>query len=558
MRELLSDALLVARTTVRRRLRRRRQQRWRFLAGGVVLGLVWLRVFVRYVDVGVVGGDGDVFGIPRNLLAAVGPSAPEYVAVLTGVEPLALGRVLVGAAWLGWVYVSALGVTGDAQDLSVGFVTLQATSVRAVVLADAVAGNLRRIVRYGTHAVLAATALVLGGGSGTAVPAWLGAILGLSVSASLTGYVLGLGGRRVLVSSERRWRYRHVAGALSVAPVLGFLLPTLYPDRALALLPAAASAAAWFPPAWFADLLLTPVEAVATDTTRGVAVVVGTALAAPPLYLATARLANHVWFVDRGDAAFYDPVFERLRSGDGGPDRIEALVAPLAARPTRALVRRSYLRLIRNPAKLYLLASPVVLGAIVGVDGSPGDPTMPVFLAVGTAWGGGVLLGLNPLSMEGRALPSLLTAAVPGERVVRAAAITTLVATLPAAVVGVALSGLLVPRPPGVTVGSLALTLALVPAGALLAVGVGVAIPTVGDRSAYTSPDRYAIVAYSLAVGGVALPGSLVLVAPVGAWTPYDPLAVRAVGVACSGCLSAVASVLAYRYASERFARMRL
>ncbi len=557
MRGLLSDAVLVARTTVRRRLRRRREQRVRFLASVVVLGLLWLRVFVRYVDVG--GGSGGVAGVvPRSVVVTATESGPEYVAVLTGVDPLALGRVVVGAAWLGWVYVSALGVTGDAEDLSVGLGTLQATDVRAVVLADAIAGNVRRIVRYGTHAVLAAVALVLGGGSGLAVPAWLATILGLSVSASLTGYVLGLGGRWVLVSSERRWRYRHLAGGLAIVPVLGFFAPLFYPDRTLSLLPTAATLAAWFPPAWYADLILTPVGAVPTDPLRGVAVVAGTALVAPPLYLATARLANRVWFVDRGDAAFYDAAFDRLQSGDGAVGRLEAVVAPVSARPTRALVRRSYLRLVRNPAKLYLVASPVVLGAVVGVDGDPGDPTMPVFLAVGTAWGGGLLLGLNPLSMEGPALPSLLTAAVPGERVVRAAAITTLVATLPAALLGVALSGLLIPRPPGVVCGSLALALALVPAGALLAVGVGVAMPTVGDPSTDTRPDRYAAVAYSLAIAVVALPGALALAAPVGAWTPYDPVAVRAVGVGLSACLSVAAGVLAYRYAAEQFATMRL
>jgi len=523
-----------------------------------VLGLLWLRVFVRYVDVGGASG-GDVAGVvPRSLVVTATASGPEYVAVLTGVDPLALARVVVAGAWLGWVYVSALGVTGDAEDLSVGLGTLQATGVRAVVLADALAGNLRRIVRYGTHAVLAATALILGGGSGTAVPAWLAAVLGLSVSASLTGYVFGLGARWLVASSDRRWRYRHLVGGLAIVPVLGFFAPMLYPDRTLALLPTAAALAAWFPPAWYADLVLTPVSAVPTDPARGGAVVLGTLLAAPPLYLVTTRLANRVWFVERGDAAFYDSLFDRLQSGDGAVGRVERVVAPATARPTRALVRRSYLRLIRNPAKLYLVASPVVLGVIVGVDGTPGDPTMPVFLAVAAAWGGGLLLGLNPLSMEGPALPSLLTAAVPGRRVVRAAAITTLVVTLPAALLGVALSGLLIPRPPGVTVGSLALALALVAAGAVLAVGIGVAMPTVGDPETHARPDRYAALVYSLALAIVALPGGLALAAPVGAWTPYDPVAVRALGVACSACLSVVASVLAYRYAAGRFATMRL
>jgi len=561
MRGLLSDALLVALTTVRRRVRRRRQHRVRFVATVLVLTALWLRVFVRYVDLGP-GAGGGVAGVPEELLRIARASAVDYVAVLTGVEPLAAARVAVAGLWLGWVWISALSVTGDADDLSVGLVTLQATSVRAVVLADAVASNLRRILRYGTHAVLAGLLLVLGGGSGTAAPTWLVAILGLSISASLTGSLVGLGARWWLLNGTRRWQYRHVLGAVAMGPVFVAFGPLLYPDRVLSILPTVAAVAAWFPPAWFADVLLRPVSGVASDPVRSTVAVGGAFATAPALYAATARLANRVWFTDHGDGGFYAPLLDALGESESGLDRLDAVVAPVTERPTRALIRRSYLRLLRNPGKLYLVATPLVLGVIVIFDGDPSDATMPVFLALLGAWGGGAGFALNPLSMEGPALPSLLTAAVPGRRIVRAAALTALIVTLPVTLAGVALAGFGVPRPPGVAVGSLVLTLALVPAGASLAVGVGVAMPAVVGRpdgeTAYRSPDTYATLVYTLSLFLVALPGASTLAAPVGDWTPYDPVAARTLGVGVSVCLAAVATAVAHRYAARRFADLRL
>jgi hypothetical protein len=556
-----TDGVAIARTTVRRRLRRKRRHPRRFALELLVLGALWLVVVARYVDPG--GAGGAVVGVPPAVQTTVLSNLDDALRSALGVDPAAFARALVAALWLLLVNVRAANVTSSVDDLDVAAVDLLSTSVRAVVLGDALAGNVRLLVRYGTHLVLGAALFALGGGSPAALPVTLGVLVVLQVSASLAGYVLGLGTWAWLLGSDRRWANRHLVGAPLRFAYPGFLLllATGFVPVATAPLVAAGSAV---PVGWTADVVLVALPGVGGDPLGGLLVLGALAAATVPLFDATQRLANRVWFADRVGGGPLDDTTDAVRGANRGvADRavaaLERLVVPLADRPTRTMVRRSWTLVLRNPGRVYLVAIPLVVGGFEVLDGAAsGDAFGPLFVAAVS----GVVVCLSvvpsPFALESPVFPALLTAGVSGRQVVRAYLLVTAGLVLPAALLGTGLAAAFSPAPPAVAAGSVALAAVLVPAGSALAVGAGVAMPNTSLAAGRptVSLDRYAQAAAVAVVALAAAPALLALGLPLA----FDQFAfgghVQAGSVAASVLLAVAAGATAYRYAAREFETM--
>jgi ABC-2 type transport system permease protein len=556
-----SDGVAIARTTVRRRVRRKRRHPRRFALELVVLGALWLVVVARYLDPG--GAGSAVVGVPPAVQETMLSNVDDTVRGFLGVEPGAFARALVAALWVALVNFRAIGVTSSVDDLDVATVDLLSTSVRAVVLGETLAGNVRRLLRYGTHLVLGATVFALGGGSLTALPLSLFVLVVLQVSASLTGYVLGLGTWAWLLGSERRWRYRHLVGVPLRFGYFGFLsfLPLGYYPVSADQLVAVGNAV---PVGWTADLVLVEVPGVGADPLPGLLVAVALAAATLPLFEATQRLANRVWFAEPVGGGPLDQTTEVAADANRTiaervVDALERAVAPLVDRQTMAMVRHSWTLVLRNPGRVYLVAIPLVVALFEVPNGAAkGDASGPVLVAV--LAGGIVCLAIvpSPFRLDSPVFPALLTASVTGRQVVAAYLVTTCVLVLPLALAGTLIAGVFAPTPRVVLAGAVVLTVVLVPAGSALAVGTSVAMPStrLGVGESTVSLDRYAMVAALAVVLLASAPAGFVLAVPV----LFEPVsvgaAVTAAGLAASVLLAASAGVVAYRYAAREFEAM--
>lgn len=553
----VTDGLAIATTTIRRRVRRKRRHPRRFVLELLVLGVLWLFVVLRYVAPG--GATGGVGDVPPAVQETLLSNLDAAVGAILGVDPVPFARAAVAALWLLQVNLSAIGATSSVDDLDVAPVDLLSTSVRAVVLGETLAGNVRRWLRYGTHLVLGTAVFALGGGDAAALPVGILVYVVLSASASLTGYVLGLGTWAWLLASERRWRYRHVVGVPLRFGYVGFLSLVVlgYAPVPTARLVAVGSA---IPVGWVADVFLVGLPGVDGTPLAGAVVLVGLAAATLPLFDATQRLANRVWFATHSGGGPLDGTTEAAAdanrsAADRGVAALARLAAPITDRPTRAMVRRSWRLVLRNPGRLYLVGIPLVFAGLEVFDGSQGNPSTPLYLAAGA--GCLVCVGVvpSPFELESPVFPSLLTAGISGRQVVDAYVWATVVLVLPATVLGTGVAGVFSPGDPAVTLGAVVLGGVLVPAGSALTVGASVALPntSLAAGGSGVSMDRYA---QAVAIGVVLLvaaPALLVLGLPlVVGVAPFDAV-VRAGGVAASVLLAVAAGTVAYRYAVREF-----
>jgi ABC-2 type transport system permease protein len=554
-----TDGIAVAATTIRRRVRRKRRHPRRFALELVVLGALWLVVVARYVDPG--GAGAAVGDVPAAVQTTMLSNVDALLGSYLGVEVRPFARAVVAAAWLVLVNFRAASVTSSVDDLEVTPVDLLSTNVRAVVLGETLAGNVRRLLRYGTHLVLGAAVYALGGGSLAALPISLVVLVVLQVSASLTGYVLGLATWAWLLGSPRRWAYRHVVGLPLRFGYLGFLMLVVFGYSPVAIDRLVAVGAA-VPVGWTADLILVELSGVESDPLAGLVVAVGLAAATLPLFEATQRLANRVWFAEpaAGDgplggttevaADANRTVAERV------VDALDRAVTPIVDRQTRAMARRSWTLVLRNPGRVYLAAVPLVIALFEVLNGAnSGDASGPVIVAV-TA-GAVVCLAIvpSPFEFDSPVFPALLSSSVTGRQVVRAYLVTTSLLVLPLALVGALIAGLFAPTPPVVLAGGVALTLALVPAGSALSVGASVAMPSTRLAAGRTtvSLDRYAMAVALAVVLLSCAPAALVLAIPALLETVTVGDAVTAGGLAASVLLAATSGAVAYRYAAREF-----
>jgi hypothetical protein len=558
----VTDGLTIARTTLRRRVRRKRRHPRLFVLELVVLGALWLFVVARYVDPG--GAAASTVDVPPTVQETVLSNLDATVRGMLGVDPAAFARALVAALWLLQVNLAAIAVTSSVDDLDATPVDLLSTSVRAVVLGQTLAGNVRRWLRYGTHLALGATVFALGGGDAAALPLSLLVYVVLSASASLTGYVLGLATWAWLLASDRRWRYRHAVGLPLRFGYVGFLTLVVfgYSPVPTARLVAVGSAV---PVGWTADVFLVGVAGFGGDPLPGLGVLAVLAAVTLPLFDATQRLANRVWFADRvGGGPLDETTDAAVDANRSAADRVVAalqrLAAPVTDRPTRAMVWRSWTHVLREPGRVYLVALPLVFAGFEVYDGPKGDPAMPLLLAVAAGLLVCVEVVPSPFELESPVMPSLLTAGISGRQVVDAYLWTTVVLVLPATVVGTWVVGVFSPAEPAVTVGSVVLGGVLVPAGSALAVAASVAIPNTSLDAAETttSMDRYAQAAAIAVVLVVATPALVVLGLPLAVDGLTVDRSIQGTGVATTVLLAAAAGTVAYRYAAREFDTMTL
>lgn len=495
----------VARTDLVCSVRRLRSHPRTLVARVAILGLFWVSFF---------GGNG--------LLGANG----ELDVVGT--------RTAATALWVFVATTTAMSAPRSLDDVTAGSELVLAAGVRTTVASalavTAVETGTVFAVFFGTGVVK--LALVADAGLLVAAVGSVTLVVGLA-SAIAVGFAVGIAfkpiGRRLpVVSSHPR--------AVFVPVLFLAVLALLRPSAVGPVLSVAPTAA-------LGDALLL---AYGTgEEVLGVGALAIGVVAVPAFGYCSEVAARHVWF-DGDD------------TGGGGSTRGRRLVATLVGstafvtrRPTRAIATKAWLRMLRNPRTLFQLAIPIfTLGAVVVQDPEQIDGFLPVFVAALAGISAGLTLTLNPLALEGDALPALLTTPVAGASVARGYVLAGVLATTPALVVIVLPLGAIIGLPP-ITI---ALTVAwgvLVGAfGAVASTAIGFLVPSAGAVAANETeaPTQAAVIAYTT-VGFVTaapgLAGLLTLDEPAG-------VALLAIDVLVLCSLGA----LAYVYVARRFERM--
>jgi len=169
-------------------------------------------------------------------------------------------------------------------------------------------------------------------------------------------------------------------------------------------------------------------------------------------------------------------------------------------RPTRAVATRAWLRMLRNPRTLFQLVVPAFMLVAVLVQDPPGvEGALPVLVAGFAGVSAGLTLTLNPLALEGDALPALLTTPVAGASVARGYAFAGVLAALPTLLVLVPPIALLSGVSPGVTALTVAWGVLVAAFGATTSTAVGFLVPSSGAAAAgdTEAPTQAAVLVYT-------------------------------------------------------------
>jgi hypothetical protein len=283
--------------------------------------------------------------------------------------------------------------------------------------------------------------------------------------------------------------------------------------------------------------------------------------------------ARYAWTADvarTGDASETTP--------DPPANPIDALLGVVCRAPaTRGVASTALLRAARSPLQFVFVAPPL-LAAIPLVESALTTGTLPGyapwFVVWYGAWVAGAVVPLNPLGIQGAALPSLLTAPAEGRHVVHGHVVA---AALPAAplTAGLAVAAGVLAGSSGATLAALApVSVVAVAVAATLAAGIGSVFPRfegvdLGSARSAVPPSKLAYTLFStlltvlvVAAAVVADPAVRALLAALfSAWLPFgvdvgaDALVVAGWGLLAGG----VALVpLAYRTAVCRVAAYRL
>jgi hypothetical protein len=164
----------------------------------------------------------------------------------------------------------------------------------------------------------------------------------------------------------------------------------------------------------------------------------------------------------------------------------------------------------------------------------------------------GLTLTLNPLALEGDALPALLTTPVAGASVARGYAFAGVLAALPTLLVLVLPIALLTGVEPGVTVLTVAWSVVVAAFGAITATAVGFAVPSAGAAAAgdTEAPTQAAVLVYTpiaFLAASFGMAGLLALDSALGrALLGADVILLTALGA------------LAYRHVARRYASLTM
>jgi ABC-2 type transport system permease protein len=450
----LRDAARITRMDLRCTLRRLRAHPRTVLARTAVLAVAWVGFF----------GDGGVL--------ATG-----------GTPAVAETRLAAAGLWLFVAATVAMSAPRSLDDVEVGTELVLSAGVRATVVgmlavtAVESAAVFVAFVGFGALRVTLASAEPL-----LASTLGLGTVLVGIASAVTAGFATGLA---VHPLARRTPGFERHPRAVFV-PVLGLVVVALLrPDvvgpvgRAL-------------PPAFFADAFLFAFG----DGIRalGALALVGGVVSVPAFTWIGERAARTVWF-DGDD------------TGGSGSTRGRWLVAavvnlarPVTRRPTRAVATRAWLRMLRNPRTLFQLVVPAfMLGAVLVQDPPGVAGALPVLVAGFAGVSAGLTLTLNPLALEGDALPALLTTPVAGSSVARGYVFAGVLAALPTLLVLVPPLAYVTGLAPGVTVLTVAWGVLVAAFGAVASTAVGFVVPSSGAAATgdTEAPTQAAVLVYT-------------------------------------------------------------
>lgn len=475
------------------------------MARVLVLAVAWLWFF---------GGDG--------VLSTTGVPSTDGV------------RLAAAGLWLFVAATTAMGAPRSLDDVTAGTELVLAAGVRATVAAAFVVTAVETataflvLIGFGMIALtMTAPAPVLGAGLGV-----LAVVVGVG-SALAAGFAAGVGfqpflGRLPVVSSRPRAAFAPVL----IVVVLALLRPDVVGPAFRVL-----------PPAFLADVLLVAFDA--GQPVAGALALVGGVLAVPAFGLLGERAARTVWFDGDDVGASASRRGRRLVAAGVGA------TAPFTRRPTRAVATRAWLRMLRNPQTLFQLAVPVfMLAATVVQDPGQFGTALPVLVAAFAGISAGLTLTLNPLALEGDALPALLTTPVAGATVVRGYVLAGVLAAAPTLLVLVPPVAFVTPLDPAVTVLVVAWGVVVAAFGALLSTAIGFLVPSTGalaDGEAQ-APTQAAVVAYTTVAFVAVAPGIAGLLA-------LDASLGRAL-LAGDVLLLATVGGLAYRSVAGRYASL--
>jgi hypothetical protein len=462
--------------------------------------------------------------------------------------PIALPAAARGAVALAWVFgVYIVGQRVLSQHSHVEGEAGMLTTVSARSIATGlVIAELFRASSYLLAPVLVVTGLVV---SVFGTPLGLATIplaAGLfALTAAVVGSGLGYAGALLVARSRFVARYKTIIGVAIMTVVFGgyaavvFLVP-----GELGIGPALL---AWLPVGWYVDLAAIG-SPLTFSTSRVAGVLIATLAVLGVGGWAIERLTTALWFADpveptRDEADADDAASAtatttrtdtdtatRTDTGSTGGDgaltaalgRFEAMIPASASRPTRRVAAKALVRTWRNPSRLTILLTPVVIAVVSVFNAAQFGAALavaPVAIVLLLPWLAGATFGLNPFGDEGAVLPATLTGGISGRAFVRGLALPGLVAGLPLTIVLTLAAGWFSPYSP-LAVASLAvLGGVLVVAAVALAPVIGMRIPRFSTFSVRGSrdvvpPSITAGIVYTIVLVGPGVVAAVALVVP--------------------------------------------
>lgn len=454
-------------------------------------------------------------------------------------------RIAVASLLFGAPLFVAFRVTSDVGRIDAPDGLLTTVSARAVLCGLMLAEAIRFLIHLAIPVTVVAIALAAGAGRPLAGVAVLSTAALLFAFAIAGGFLVGEVVLYVSSSIRIVARNRYKVLVALLAAYLGLLLA--FVDLALVI--------GTTPLGWLAEPILLALGGDGSHLRAAVAVA-GILAAVPVAGYGAYRGALLAWYADPA---------EPDDGGDAGTvvSGVDAVLAPLASRPTVAVARKSLLRARRAPHSLTYAFVPAF--ALVGYlaqileTGRPPDGT-PIVLATYLAWGVGAAFTLNPLGDEGALLPVTVSSGISGHQFVRGRVLAAWVLGLPLATLVVIGGAVAVRMDPLVAVLALAFGLGFCAVAPLISVGVGTAFPKfdtrrmVGNREAVV-PSVFAFTVYVIALTIVGTPGVAGLLVAHGAdgIGGIPPAVVGAAAVVSTGLLSLAVSVPSYLYAVRAF-----
>lgn len=438
---------------------------------------------------------------------------------------LDLARWVFPGAFVLVVANGALLVTDEVLEFRARRLLLSTVPDRTLALA-LLAGVLGRTAAVGTVPLtLLFAAFGLGAGSAVAgAAAWLATVVTL-LSGVLVGVSCGLAGRALLyrapLSADARELYGTIGrmGFFVLLGAVGAGAGAVLGGSGVESTGLEALAPEGPPPVPFgyaADWLFVGTPLVGD---LGVAALASGALllACVPLSIgAIVHLAPRLWYTEpaRPDEAAATEPSRSFLDGGWSTGRLGVVVDGLVRRTVRRPQRLAFLA--------YHLFVPVVLGAGLLVGGDLASATVGGggLVLVGL-WLAGAVFCLNPLGDEGAMIGPLVRSSTPAATLLRARVLAGSLVGAPPVLVGTVLIGAGADAlGPVATITLGACWLALVPASAGVALGIGALLPATETRELLDvievrAPETLAIVAHAVTVAALAVGGlALALVRP--------------------------------------------